>query len=247
MRKPQRRWVAIALVAGGLLALLSQVEFAPASTQVREAPSSPSQGAAPVAVIAEPSGDDPTPGSSETSPLPSGGLVASVLDDRSANGATASALYFLELSEDLVHMDPEGAGAVQASLATTDRATETAAEVESQVRALADSVGPGFSLEVAAIKWAVVETSPDEEYQISIWYLEVFDQGSGGDVVASYKTYSASLRWENGWKLADSSVIAGPTPGPLGEPTRGTDLASRLGGFHDGGDLGPCCPTSDEN
>ncbi len=248
--KALRRWLPIALAVGGVLALLSQVSFQPSSSAVVSPGSETEPSTAqipqrdPVAVVEEENTQD---AETATSVVGAGSSETRPLLDRSANGATTAALYFLELSEELVQMAPEDAGSVQASVATADRADETGSELEDQVRQLGDSVGPGFDLAVAPIKWSVIEVGPNTEYQISIWYVEVFDPGGGADVVASYKTYSASVVWEDGWRLGESAVLPGPTPTQLGEPTLGQDLASRLGAFHDGGGDGPCCPSPSRN
>lgn len=170
-----------------------------------------------------------------------GGEV-SPLTDRSREGALSSAMFFLELSEEVVQMSPEEGATIQRRYATGATAGSSAAEISSQLASLHAAAGPGMRLDVAPISWTVTEIEPQVIYAVSVWYVEVFSLGGpADDAHGSFKTFSAQLEWEDGsWKLGEAEAFDGPQPLVSVEgAATGFELRGQLSGFSDGGQLVP--------
>lgn len=170
------------------------------------------------------------------------GGEASPLTDRSRQGALSSAMFFLELSEEVVQMSPEEGATIQRRYATRATAESTATEISSQLASLHAAAGPGMRLDVAPISWTVTEIEPQITYAVSVWYVEVFTLGGPtDDAHGSFKTYSAQLEWEDGsWKLGEAEALDGPQPLVSAEgAATGLELRGQLSGFSDGGQLVP--------
>lgn len=171
-----------------------------------------------------------------------GGLVdGNPLTTRTVDGAVASVMVFLELGEEVVLMSPEQAAETQRRYATAATAESVSAELAAQVEQLRAAAGPGLALDVAPISWMVTEVRPGEEYNVSVWYVEVFSLGGPTDAYGTFRTYSAAVEWEDGsWKLGDTAVFDGPQPiVSSGDVTPGPELRAQLTGFDDGGPLAP--------
>ena len=171
-----------------------------------------------------------------------GGGAVSPLTDRSRQGALSSAMFFLELSEEVVQMSPEEGATIQRRYATRATAESTATEISSQLASLHAAAGPGMRLDVAPISWTVTEIEPQITYAVSVWYVEVFTLGGPtDDAHGSFKTFSAQLEWEDGsWKLGETGAFDGPQPLVSAEgATTGFELRGQLSGFSDGGQLVP--------
>jgi hypothetical protein len=236
------RWWHVALLAVGVVTAIvvyrspgGQLEVSPTGT--------PSVG--PAVAISPVVGDATSDSLGDSHPDP---LVAhsefdlgdgDPLADRSADGAARSVLFFLELGEEVITMAPADGAAVQRRFATTATAHASAMELERQLTALSEAAGPGMSLDVAPISWLVAEIEPSSHYAVSVWYVEVFSLGGPTDAIASFKTYSASVRWEDGaWRLADATVFDGPQPPTSDHRTvSGPELRALLAGYTDGASL----------
>ncbi len=203
-----------------------------------------------VEVVVEPAGAQPVDAAGGGSTADIGGDlqpqpgattdISSPLEEPTAAGALRAVLIYLELSEELIQMSPQDAGATQRLYATAASADHSASEIVRQVTELQAAAGPDMHLDVAPISWTTAEVVDGSEYLVTVWYVEVFSLGEPGEAYGAFKTYTASVQWESGsWKLNDAEVLDGPQPIVATEATSGTQLRSQLAGFSDGGQLVP--------
>lgn len=170
------------------------------------------------------------------------GGEASPLTDRSRQGALSSAMFFLELSEEVLQMSPEEGATMQRRYATGATAESSATAISSQLASLHAAAGPEMRMDVAPISWTVTEIEPQITYAVSVWYVEVFSLGGPtDDAHGSFKTFSARVEWEDGsWKLGEAEAFDGPQPLVSAEgAATGFELRGQLSGFSDGGQLVP--------
>lgn len=241
------RYLTVAFVAVTAIAVLMRGEGGEGpGSSVAPPASEPRAVADEAAAIEDRSTTDAAEGTRSSSLAPPGvvgvGGAVSPLTDRSRQGALSSAMFFLELSEEVVQMSPEDGATIQRRYATRATAESTAAEISSQLASLRSAAGPGMRLDVAPISWTVTEIEPQITYAVSVWYVEVFSLGGPtDDAHGSFKTFSARVEWEIGsWKLGEAEAFDGPQPVVSAEgAATGFELRGQLSGFSDGGQLLP--------
>ena len=130
--------------------------------------------------------------------------------DRSMAGASAAAVRFLELTEQVVSMEPAEAAELQRSISSQASADRLAAEVAETLTAIRREVPDGVSVSVAPLGVDAVERS--DGWDVSIWYVEVVVYGHQL-AVEQWRTSTYGLVWESGgWRMDSLTSEAGPTP-----------------------------------
>ena len=166
--------------------------------------------------------------------------VLSVLESRTEQGAIASVLVFLELSEEIVGIAIDDAVATQDLYVAESVRVESASELRSELEVLVGAFGPDVEVQVAPISWS--GSGSGDEMVVTVWYVEVFSAGpvESRVVAGAFRTYSARVVWERGrWRLVDGEVIDGPYPSVVAAPTEVSTLLALTEGFTDGDSVVP--------
>jgi hypothetical protein len=87
-----------------------------------------------------------------------------------------------------------------------------------------------------------VESFTRKRAVVSVWTLAVLGSGATFDPVASWRTQTVTLVWENeGWKVASFGSTNGPTPGLAAgqQPSAPTDLFTSIPTMREYADVAP--------
>lgn len=86
-----------------------------------------------------------------------------------------------------------------------------------------------------------VESFTQKRAVVSVWTLAVLGSGATFDPVASWRTQTVTLVWEDGWKVASFGSANGPTPGlAAGQaPSAPADLFTSIPTMREYADVAP--------